>query len=95
METLIEDLKKVMNSEIKDKDKYMKMLINGFLREKDCELLTIQGVVKSLKDKETMTFEDWLISKGYEPYNVNIFVKGDSLMHKIQLKEMYEAEKSL
>jgi hypothetical protein len=59
METLIDDLKKVMNSEIEDKDKYMKMLINGFLRERDSELLTIQGVVKSLKDEEVIPFEDW------------------------------------
>ena len=47
METLISDLKKVMNSEIENKEKYMKMLINGFLRERDVELLTTQGVVKS------------------------------------------------
>ena len=49
METLIEDLKKVMNSEIENKEKYMKMLINGFLRERDTKLLTIQGVVTSKK----------------------------------------------
>ena len=60
MKTLIEDLKKVMNSEIEDKDKYMKMLINGFLKERDCELLTIQGVVKSLKDKPTQTFDEFI-----------------------------------
>jgi len=41
METLIEDLKKVMNSEIEDKDKYMQMLINGFLRERDTEQLKL------------------------------------------------------
>lgn len=45
MKTLIEDLKKVMNSEIEDKDKYMQMLINGFLRERDTELLKLYGVV--------------------------------------------------
>ena len=45
METLISDLKKVMNSEIEDKDKYMKMLINGFLTERDSELLNIHNVV--------------------------------------------------
>jgi len=41
METLIEDLKKVMNSEIEDKDKYMQMLINGFLRERNTEQLKL------------------------------------------------------
>lgn len=38
MDTLISDLKKIMNSDIDDKDKYMKMLINGFLRERDNEV---------------------------------------------------------
>lgn len=60
MKTLIEDLKKVMKSEIENKDKYMEMLINGFLRERDRELLTIQGVVKSLKDKPTQTFDEFI-----------------------------------
>ena len=44
MKTLIADLKNVMNSEIKDKDKYMEMLINGFLRERDVEQLTLTDV---------------------------------------------------
>ena len=44
MKTLIEDLKKVMNSDIENKDKYMEMLINGFLREKQTEQLPIYGV---------------------------------------------------
>jgi hypothetical protein len=65
METLIEDLKKVMNSGIEDKDKYMQMLINGFLRERDTELLTIQGVVKSLKDEKAPTLKDAYIA-GYK-----------------------------
>ena len=60
METLIEDLKKVMNSEIENKEKYMQMLINGFLRERDSELLTIQGVVKSLKGKHAQTFDEFM-----------------------------------
>lgn len=47
METLIEDLKKVMNSEIENKEKYMKMLINGFLREKQTEQLPIHVVSQS------------------------------------------------
>lgn len=66
METLISDLKKVMNSDIDNKDKYIKMLINGFLRERDSELLTIQGVVKSLKESKPKTFELWMKSKGYK-----------------------------
>ena len=47
MKTLIEDLKKVMNSEIDNKDKYMEMLIKGFLRERDTEQLIIADVVGS------------------------------------------------
>lgn len=47
MKTLIEDLKKVMNSDIENKDKYMEMLINGFLREKQTEQLPIYGVMPS------------------------------------------------
>ncbi len=46
MKTLIEDLKKVMSSDIENKDKYIEMLINGFLREKQTEQLPIQGVVQ-------------------------------------------------
>ena len=45
MKTLIEDLKKVMNSEIEDKNKYMQMLINGFIIERDNEQLNLSGVV--------------------------------------------------
>lgn len=44
MKTLIEDLKKVMGSDIENKDKYMEMLINGFLREKQTEQLTLTDV---------------------------------------------------
>ena len=47
MKTLIEDLKKVITSNIEDKDKYCEKLINGFLRERETEQLLIHGVVKS------------------------------------------------
>lgn len=43
-----------------------------------------------LKAKKSMTFEEWLIANKYEPYDVYIFKKGESLMHKIHLKEMYK-----
>ena len=45
MKTLIEDLKKVITSNIEDKDRYCEKLINGFLRERDSEQLLIQRVV--------------------------------------------------
>ena len=45
MKTLIEDLKKVITSDIVDKDKYCEKLINGFLTERDSEQLIIHGVV--------------------------------------------------
>jgi hypothetical protein len=51
MKTLIEDLKKVMNSDIENKDKYMEMLINGFLREKQTEQLPIHVVSNSTCDE--------------------------------------------
>ena len=44
MKTLIEDLKKVLISDIEDKDKYFEKLINGFLREREIEQLSIHGV---------------------------------------------------
>lgn len=92
METLISDLKKVMNSDIENKDKYMKMLINGFLRERDSELLTIQGVVKSLKRKETPTFEEWK-KANYFHWEKNMFVrKQEGLKSLEQLKQIYNTE---
>ena len=45
MKTLIEDLKKVITSDIEDKDKYCEKLINGFLIERESEQLLIHGVV--------------------------------------------------
>jgi len=50
MKTLIEDLKKVITSDIEDKDKYCEMLINGFLRERETEQLLIQRVVNCNHD---------------------------------------------
>ena len=44
MKTLIEDLKKVLTSDIEDKDKYCEKLINGFLRERENEQLPIHGI---------------------------------------------------
>ena len=46
MKTLIADLKKVMNSDIENKDKYMEMLINGFLRKKDRAITYIRCCAK-------------------------------------------------
>tara|TARA_R110002049_G_scaffold4063_2_gene29312 strand:- start:12867 stop:13151 length:285 start_codon:yes stop_codon:yes gene_type:complete len=56
METLIEDLKKVINSEIDNKDKYIKMLINGFLIERDSELFSIYSVKNRFDPKYTPPF---------------------------------------
>ena len=41
MKTLIKDLKKVLASDIEDKDKYCEKLINGFLRERENEQLLV------------------------------------------------------
>lgn len=92
METLISDLKKVMNSEIEDKDKYMKMLINGFLRERDSELLTIQGVVKSLRDKEEPTICDAFLA-GYKKRAEMSGLKYDEVS-ELHAKTLYKCWKS-
>lgn len=96
METLISNLKKIMNSEIEYKDKYMKMLINGFLRERDSELLIIQGVVKSLKDKEVISFEDWkkrhiIDTDSFDNYLHNT----EGWVEEKQLEKMYFKEQNL
>jgi hypothetical protein len=59
MKTLIADLKKVMNSDIENKDKYMEMLINGFLREKKTEQLPIYGVVRKSEQFKCDNGCDW------------------------------------
>ena len=52
MKTLIEDLKKVITSDIVDKDKYCEKLINGFLTERESEQLLTGGVSKSLSERK-------------------------------------------
>jgi hypothetical protein len=59
MKTLIADLKKVMNSDIENKDKYMEMLINGFLREKKTEQLPIYGVARKSEQFKCDNGCDW------------------------------------
>ena len=57
MKTLIEDLKKVLTSDIEDKDKYCEKLINGFLREREIEqapelLFALQDLVRYCEENE-------------------------------------------
>ena len=59
MKTLIEDLKKVINSDTETKDKYMEMLINGFFREKQTEQLPIYSVVRRTEQLECDNGCDW------------------------------------
>ena len=93
MKTLIEDLKKVITSDIEDKDKYCEKLINGFLRERDSEQLLIQRAVKSLKDKEVITFEEWLKFETIEIDSNNIWINGVALNEDETLLEVYNEMK--
>ena len=44
MKTLIEDLKKVINSKSKNTDEYLERLINDYIKEKQAEQLRIGAV---------------------------------------------------
>jgi hypothetical protein len=62
MKTLIEDLKKVITSNIENKDKWCERLINDFIKEKQTEQLPIYCVVSTLLCVDAL--DHWEITKG-------------------------------
>ena len=89
MNELIEDLKKVIILNVDSKDIVMKMLIREFLEKRDKELLTIQGVVKSLKDGKVPSFQEWK-QANYVHYDKNLYVrKNEGLKNIDDLKKIY------
>ena len=61
MKTLIEDLKKVITSNIEDKDKWCERLIDDFIKEKETKQLPIYNVVSTLLCIDAMP--NWEITK--------------------------------
>lgn len=89
MNELIEDLKKVITLNVDSKDIVMKMLIRDFLEKRDKELLTIQGVVKSLKDGKVPSFQEWK-QANYVYYDKNLYIRKDEgLKNMDDLKKIY------
>lgn len=90
MNELIEDLKKVITLNDSNKDIIMKILIREFLEKRDKELLTIQGVEKSLKDGKVPSFQQWKQSN-YIHYDKNLYVrKNEGLKNIDDLRKIYE-----
>jgi hypothetical protein len=61
--------------------------------EKDLEAINYTRCCTTLKDKEALNFNSWLLNNGYMPYRDDLFVGKDKQLHfEDKLMQIYNEE---
>ena len=67
--------------------------VDDYLIRNPSEALILPIVVKSVKEKEILTFEDWLENRGYKQIGKNfVYKNGNNYEHKECLSKLYRDE---